>query len=260
MSVLRTPPQGLLLDLDGTVYEDETAIPGAAKAIRALREGGLPIRFVTNTTRLTRDALRRRLESHEISAGADEIFTPPLAASTWLREIGIRRVAICLPKHCFEEFADFEIDDERPEVVVVGDLGREWTFERVNQAFRWLLGGAELVALHRNRYWKTEGGLTIDAGAYVAALEYASGKSAILVGKPSRPLFEAAAHSMGLEPPAIAMVGDDLVSDVAGAQEAGALGILVRTGKFRRQQLQDSAVKPDLVIDSLADLPGSLLG
>ncbi len=252
-------PEGLLFDLDGTLYEGERAIRGAAAAVEALRDGGVQLRFVTNTTRQPRRALVERLQRLGISAGLDELFTAPLAAAIWLKEHGFRRLALCLPSHTFEDFSDFAIDEERPEAVVVGDLGPEWTFERINRAFRWLLAGAEFVALHRNRYWKTADGLTIDAGAFVTGLEYASGKVATLVGKPSRPLFEAAVHSMGLEPEAVAMVGDDLTSDVAGAQTAGSLGILVRTGKFREEQLASSEVKPDLVVDSVAALP-NLLG
>ncbi len=259
MSNLKTPPRGLLLDLDGTIYEENRAIPGASSAVQRLREAGFPLRFVTNTTRLSRRALVERLKQVGVSASPDELFTAPVGAASWLKEQGIRRVAVCLPSHCFEEFSDFEIEEENPEVVVVGDLGEGWTFERLNRAFRQLLGGAELVALHRNRFWKTEKGLTVDAGAYVAALEYATGKSATLVGKPSRPLFETAAHSMALEPADVAMVGDDLEADIGGAQAAGARGFLVRTGKYRAPQLEESAVVPDLIVDSVADLPNILI-
>jgi HAD superfamily hydrolase (TIGR01458 family) len=144
--------------------------------------------------------------------------------------------------------------------VVVGDLGRGWTYEVLNQAFNRLLDGAEFLALHRNRYWKTGGGLAVDAGAFVAALEYASGRTATLVGKPSQALFDAAAASIGLTPRQVTMVGDSLESDIAGAKAAGCQAILVRTGKFSADELARSSVQPDLVVDSIAELPGLLLG
>lgn len=253
-------PSGLLLDLDGTVYEDDGVIPGADTAIAALRDGGLPVRFVTNTTRVPRATIAGWLEDFGVPATADDIFTPPHAAVSWLRANSIERVAVCLPEGSFVEFAEFEIVDKEPEAVVIGDLGDAWTFDTMNRAFRWLLDGAEFVALHRNRYWRTGGELVLDVGAFVAAFEYATGREATLVGKPSRPMFEAAARSMGLALSQVAMVGDDLQADVAGSQAIGIRGIMVRTGKYRAEELETSGIVPDLVVDSLAALPDLLLG
>ncbi len=208
---------------------------------------------------MPRRIIAQWLDGFGIPASADDIFTPPVAAAAWLKEQGIRRVALCLPPVACEEFTGLEIVDHEPEAVVVGDLGVGWTFDVMNRVFRWLLDGAEFIALHRNRYWRTEGELVLDVGAFVAAFEYATGRTATLVGKPSRPLFEAAARSMGLELGDVAMVGDDLHADVAGAQAIGCLGILVRTGKFRAAELDNSDVQPDLVVDSIAALPKLLL-
>ncbi len=248
---------GVLLDLDGTLYEADTPIRGAADTVARLRRAGLSVRFATNTTRLSRRVLGDRLAAFGIAATVDEIVSAPVAAATWLRAAGIRRVALCLPDVTFEDFAEFERTTERPEAVVVGDLGSAWTFERLNGAFRWLLDGAALVAVQKNRYWKTADGLTLDAGAFVTALEFAAGVTATLTGKPSPTFFAAAAASMGLAPADVLMVGDDAVSDVAGAKGAGCMGVLVRTGKFRpADDAGDPA--PDLVIDSVADLPDAL--
>jgi HAD superfamily hydrolase (TIGR01458 family) len=253
-------PRGLLLDLDGTVYEHDGLIGGADAAIDALRSAGVPVRFVTNTTRVPRATIAGWLEGFGVTATADDIFTPPLAAVAWLREKGTRRVAVCLPEDSFAEFAEFEVVDREPEAVVIGDLGPAWSFETMNRVFRWLLDGVEFVALHRNRYWKTEGEWALDVGAFVAAFEYATGRRATLVGKPSRPMFEAAARSMGLALSDVAMVGDDLQADIAGAQALGIQGIMVRTGKFRAAELESSDVKPDLVVDSIVSLPRLLVG
>lgn len=254
-------PLGVLLDLDGTVWDDdERPYPGAGAAIATLRAAGLPLRFVTNTTRMTRAALAGKLTAAGIPATADDIFTATLAAVIWLGENGYRRVAICLPPATFAEFAALQIDEETPEAVVVGDMGEGWTFEVMNRAFRWLLDGAEFLALHRNRYWMTGGRLLLDAGAFVAALEYATGRTARLVGKPSPTLFISAAHALDLEPGELAMVGDSLDTDIAGAQIAGCLGVLVRSGKFDASEMARAAVQPDLVVDSVADLPAVWLG
>lgn len=252
-------PAGLLIDLDGTIWEDDELIPGAAEAVAAMRAAGLPLRFVTNTTRMTRSALAEKLERLGIPSEPDDVFTATLAAVIWLRQTELRRVSVYLPKQTFEEFAGFELVDEEPEVVVVGDLGREWTFDVMNRAFLSLLAGAEFLALHRNRYWKTEGDLALDAGAFVAALEYAANRSATLVGKPSAPLFIAAARSIGLDVEDVAMVGDSIRNDVAGAQAVGAMGILVRTGGFQPDQLTRSPNQPDLLVESVAALPDLLL-
>lgn len=253
-------PSGLLVDLDGTVYEDNALIPGADRAVAALRAGGVPVRFVTNTTRVPRTTIAGWLRDFGIAAAAEEIFTPPVAAVTWLRGRGVRRVAICLPGDSLAEFGEFEIVDDDPEAVVIGDLGAGWTFQLMNRVFRWLLDGAGFVALHRNRYWKTGGELVLDAGAFVAALEYATGRRATLVGKPSRPMFEAAARSMGLELSQLVMVGDDLQADIAGSRALGCQAFMVRTGKFREAELEASETEPDRVLESLAALPELLLG
>jgi HAD superfamily hydrolase (TIGR01458 family) len=253
-------PRGLLLDLDGTVYEDDALIPGADQAIATLRQGGLPVRFVTNTTRVPRATIAGWLEGYGVPAAADDIFTPPRAAESWLGEKGVRRIDLCLPEGSFGEFAGFEVTDRDPEAVVVGDLGAGWTFDVMNRVFRQVLEGAELVALQRNRYWKSGGTLVLDVGAFVAAFEYATGRTATLVGKPSRPMFEGAARSMDLDLSDVAMVGDDLEADIGGAQAVGIHGFMVQTGKFRAAEVEGSAITPDRVLVSVAALPELLLG
>jgi HAD superfamily hydrolase (TIGR01458 family) len=253
-------PAGLLLDLDGTVYEDDALVPGADEAIAALRSGGVPVRFVTNATRVPGAVIAGWLEGYGIPATAEDIFTPPRAAVSWLADRGIRRLGLCLPEGSHREFAAFEIVDQDPEAVVVGDLGPQWTFDAMNRVFRSVLDGAHFVALHRNRFWKTGGQLVLDVGAFVAAFEYATGREATLVGKPSRAMFEAAARSMDLPLADVAMVGDDLQADIGGSQALGIRGFMVRTGKYRREEVEASEIEPDRVIASVASLPELLLG
>lgn len=253
-------PLGVLLDLDGTVYEADRLIPGVTDAIVTLRNAGIPVRFVTNTTRMPRRALRDRLAGFGIAAEIDEIITAPTAAAGWLRSEGLHPVALHVAPATEEDFTDLPRDDTHPAAVVVGDLGEGWTFTRLNQAFRQILAGGRLVALQRNRYWKTADGLALDAGAFVAALEYAAGVSATVVGKPSQEFFASAIHTFGnVRPADIVVVGDDASTDVAGAKACGCVGVLVRTGKYRPDDQQSSERSPDVVLGSLAELP-ALLG
>lgn len=243
--------QGCLIDLDGTVYQEGAAIPGAADAIAALRRAQVPFRFATNTTRLPRTALADRLRSLGIPAEPGEILSAPSAAANWLRSNGARRVRLLLARASWQEFEGLEVDDDSPEYVVVGDPGRDWTFDVLDSAFRNLMDGAELLAIQRNRYWHTEGRLSLDGGPFVAALEYAASKTATLLGKPSRAFYEAAARELGLSPERIAVIGDDLEGDVLGPKEIGMIGVAVRTGKYRPGDEERIRAAADLVIDSL---------
>ena len=245
----------VLFDLDGTLYEGDRLLPGAADAVRFLRDAGVPVRFLTNTTRISRRLLVAKLHGLGLEAEADEVFTAPVAAASLLAERGVRRVMLLLPDAAHEEFSGFERADQEPESLVVGDLGEAWDFAVMNRAFRALMSGAELVALQKNRYWKDGDGLSLDAGPFVAALEYASGKEAELVGKPGAAFFGTAIRSAGVLPEHTVMVGDDIRGDVGGAQRTGAKGVLVRTGKFREDDAERSGVVPDLVINSVADIP-----
>ena len=249
---------GVLLDLDGTVFVGDRLIPGATGAITVLRRSGLPLRFGTNTTRMSRTSLVERMHRLGLELEPDEVLTAPLAASSWLERMGLWNLSLCVPDAAYVDFAHFTIDDAEPQAVVVGDLGPGWDFQRLNRAFRHIMGGAEFVALQRNRYWETGKGLVLDAGAFVAALEYATGKEATIVGKPSPAFFRAAAESMGIDPVNMAVVGDDIATDVGGAQACDAAAVLVRTGKFRESDLSSGSPRPDLILDSVAALPRAL--
>jgi HAD superfamily hydrolase (TIGR01458 family) len=249
----------LLLDLDGTLYVGDTPLPGAVDAIEALAARGFPRRYLTNTTRFSRRTLAARLRGMGFPIALEEIFNAATAAKRWLRERGMSRVALYVPDAALEDFAELEIVSERPDAIVVGDLAAGWTFERLNGAFRQVLDGAALVALQKNRYWKTPGGLTMDAGPFVAALEYATGRAAAVTGKPSPAFFDLAADSLGIPPARIAVVGDDVETDVAGGQAAGMRGVLVRTGKFREGALAESGITPDAIANSLSALVQELL-
>jgi len=250
--------KALLLDLEGTVFQSGALIPGAAGALAAAERRGIAWRFVTNATSRPRAILRRELSQMGLEVSPDRLFTGPRAARALLLARGWTRCHFLLRPAVLEDFDGITPVDSGADAVVLGDLGEAMTYERLNRAFRMLLDGAELVTLARNRYWQAEDGLMLDAGPFAAALEHASGKTALLAGKPSRPFFEAALASTGAAASETAVLGDDLESDVGGAQAAGMRGILVRTGKYRESDLDRSSVRPDAVLDSIADLPALL--
>lgn len=251
--------RALLLDLDGTLYGEGAAIPGAPEAIVALRRRGIPLRFVTNTTRRSRRLLAERLASYGLAARPEEIITAVMAAVEMLRARGVRRVAPLVAEATREDLAGFDLAAPDPEVVLVGDLGERWDFATLNRAFRHLMDGAGLVALQRDRYWQTEDGLALDAGPFVAALEYATGTTAEIAGKPSAAFFGAALATLRAEgitgPEGVVMVGDDPWGDIEGAHGAGLAAWLVRTGKFREAVYARSGIVADRVIASVAELP-----
>ena len=252
--------RALLLDLEGTVFQSGALIPGAAAALAEAARRGVVCRFVTNATSRPRSVILRELAAMglPVDAEPENLFTAPRSARAILVARGWTRCHFLVRPALLEDFEGIAPADSGARAVVLGDLGAGMTYERLNLAFRLLLEGAELVTLARNRYWQAEDGLRLDTGPFCAALEHATGKTAILAGKPSREFFDAARASAGVPAAETAVVGDDLESDVGGGQAAGMRGVLVRTGKFRDGDLERSRVRPDAVLDSIADLASLL--
>jgi len=252
--------RGVLLDLDGVVYVGDRPVPGASEAIDWLVREGIGHVFLTNTTSRPRQAVVAKLARLGISAGADQVLTPAGAAVTWLRRQGITRPAVFVPDATAAEFAGLDPLPDGLEhgagAVVIGDLGEGWSYSALNRALRLLMSDAAipLVALGMTRYWRAEDGLRLDAGAFVRALEYAAGRTAVVVGKPDPTFYGAAVEALHLPADQVVMIGDDIHTDIEGAQLAGLAGVLVRTGKFRASDLTDG-VRPEAVLDSVADLP-----
>jgi HAD superfamily hydrolase (TIGR01458 family) len=253
---------GLLIDLEGTVVVSGGEIPGAADALRALRDRGVPFRFATNSTGATRADLAGWLGTVGLEVRPEEIVTAPVATAAYLRTnhpdarcllVGERGAAADL-----EGIELVDPDADQADVVVLAGAGPAYTWEAMNRAYRLVLEGAPLVAMHRNLAWRTAEGMTLDSGMYVIGLERAAGVEATVVGKPSPSFFRQAVEALGTGPQRTAMVGDDLDADVLAAQAAGLTGVLVRTGKFDTAKLERSDSQPDLVIDSVAELPSHI--
>jgi phospholysine phosphohistidine inorganic pyrophosphate phosphatase len=250
--------EGLLLDLSGVIYVQADAVPGAADALRSLRANQLPIRLVTNTTMRPRRTILDRLKRLGIEADAVELITPATLAKRRCEEAGYQSVALIVLDELREDLEGLEQAADSADAVIVGDLGDRWDYDVLNRAFRLLMDGAQLIALQKNRYWETSDGLSLDAGPFVASLEYATGRKAEVMGKPSAAFFELALGELGVSAESAAMVGDDVEADVGGAMDAGLAGVLVRTGKFREDLVRESGVEPTAIIESIADLPGLL--
>ena len=250
--------RGLLLDLEGVLYQEDAAIPGAVEAVLDLQDRGLELRGLTNTTTRPRREIAARLKGLGIPLGTEALFTPPVAAARALEAEGLRRLHLAAAPPLAEDFAGFELVDERPEAVVLGDLYRDFTWERLNGLFGFLRDGAKLIALHKNRVSRRGAEIALDLGPFVAALEYASGQEALVVGKPARAFFELALADLGLAAGAVAMVGDDIEADIGGAQAAGLLAVQVETGKFTAADRDHPRVRPDLRVPSIAALPAQL--
>jgi HAD superfamily hydrolase (TIGR01458 family) len=247
---------GLLIDLDGTVYTNNGPIEGARETLERLHLAGISYRFVTNATHKPRRKIADHLETLRFSATEDHILTPATAVAEKLRREGVGCYPL-LDGSLLDDLEGIPITDDSPGCVLVGNMGKGFTYGRLDAAFRHLMADADLIALSKNRYWQTAGGeLSLDAGPFVAALEYASGKRATCVGKPERAFFELALENLGLPAETVAMVGDDPELDIRGAQGAGLRGILVETGRYRPGAA--SPLRPDLVLESVAQLPEAL--
>lgn len=255
----RLDVDAVLLDIDGVLVTSWQALPGAISAIATLRRQDVPFRLITNTTTHTRAGLTETLQGAGFDFVPDEIVTAVSATAAHLRtEHAGAKVFVLSDGDPRDDLAGVElVDVDDAEVVVLGGGCDRFGYEAMNRVFRRIDEGAAFVAMHRNLYWRTSEGLQLDGGAFVAALEAATGVSPVVCGKPAAVYFAAALEGLAATPGRAAMVGDDIVNDVEGARAAGLTGVLVRTGKFRSADLERGA--PDAVVDSVADVP-ALLG
>jgi HAD superfamily hydrolase (TIGR01458 family) len=245
-----------LIDLDGVLYVGKNPVKGGKECLDRMESLGYDYRFVSNSTRRCRSSVAKRLQSLGYDIEERRIFTPPLAAIDRMKKAAKERCFLLTAGDVHRDFEDAGIivADRDVDFVVVGDAGDRFTFGNLNEAMRLVLDGAGILALEKDRYWMESDGLVLSTGPFVAALEYATGRRAELMGKPSRDFFRLALEDLGATPKDAAMIGDDILTDVGGAQSMGMRGILVKTGKYRFDVAAASGVKPDLVLESFADL------
>ena len=249
---------GILIDVDGVLQVSGEPIAGAGDAIDRLRANGHRLRIVTNATTRSRAQLAETLRSHEINVGDDEVQTTAAAAVRALRG---KRVLALTMQALVADLAELELVGEAADAVLLGgadetpETNQVFSYTNLARAFHELEAGAELYCLHKNRWWQTRRGPLLDAGAFVAGLEYAADVEATVLGKPSAAYFGAAVETLDAEPALTWMVGDDIEADIAGAQRFGLRTVLVRTGKFRPDTVERGSVMPDGIVSSIAQLP-----
>ena len=205
---------------------------------------------------MTKSNLISYLEKIGLKTVPENVLAAPHAAVEYCKMKGFKRISLVVPDlNMKKDFSDFELVDKSPEAVVLGDMGPMFNFELLNRIFVDVMNGSQMVAMHKNRYWMAVDGFRMDLGAFVSALECASGKTAVVVGKPDPNMFKLAVDKWRCPRGSVYMVGDDIEADVCGAKKAGMKSVLVKTGKFRDDTLRRSEIKPDFIIDSVADLP-----
>ncbi|XP_029436326.1 haloacid dehalogenase-like hydrolase domain-containing protein 2 isoform X2 [Rhinatrema bivittatum] len=248
--------KAVLVDLSGTLHIEDSAVPGAQEALKRLRSAPVAIKFVTNTTKECKGTLLERLKRLEFDITEDEIFTSLTAARNLLEQKHVRPLLL-VDDSALPDFEGIVTND--PDAVVIGLAPEHFSYQTMNKAFRLLLDGAPLIAIHKARYYKRKDGLALGPGPFVTGLEYATDTKATVVGKPERTFFLEALRSTGCTPEEAVMIGDDCRDDVGGAQNAGMLGILVKTGKYRAGDEGKINPAPYLICDSFAEAVNHIL-
>ncbi len=244
------PYKALFLDLSGVLYEGSRVINGAADFVARARHRGLTLRFVTNTASKSSQTILENIQFMGIAVKKGELFTAPLAARAYIQKQQWRPLCL-IHKAIQQDFAD--LDQRNPNCVLLGDARDDLNYQNLNNAFRLCQRGAPLIGIGKNKYFKDDDGMKLDAGPFIHALEWAADTRAIIMGKPSRGFFAQVVASTPFAPAECMMVGDDVIGDVEGAATAGLQACLVRTGKYRpadEEKLPAAAV----VIDSVGEL------
>jgi HAD superfamily hydrolase (TIGR01458 family) len=248
----------ILLDVDGVLHVSGEPIPGAADAVSRLRRDGHTLRFVTNNSTRPRDTLASELRDMGFELTEEEIQSTARAAA---RQLGGRRVLALVMPSIVPDLEGLELVGTDAEAVLIGgcdeslEPNQVFSYMNLARAFSEIQAGASFYCMHKNRWWQTSRGPMLDSGAFVAGLEYATGVEAEILGKPSPAYFAAALDALGAEPELTWLVTDDIDADVRGAQLFGMKTALVRTGKFRPDQLDGSALVPDVVVSSISQFP-----
>ena len=248
--------KGVLFDLDGVFYVEQQLIAGGIDCLQWLNEQQIPYRFVTNNTTLCRKDLTAKLRRLGLQVDEQEIMSANYAGVLLLEHRGFKRCRLVLRPEAQQDYPTNCL--QNPDAIVIGDIGNRWDYDLLNELMNQVLEGAEIIALHKGRYHQGASGLLLDSGAFVAALEHATGKQAVVVGKPNPTFFELASSAFGCNPDELLMVGDDLINDIEGAMQMGMHTVLVQTGKYRKGLVESSTIQPDGCIPSIKELPAYL--
>jgi NagD protein len=247
---------GYLIDMDGVIHRGGHLIPGADRFINDLRRAKVPFRFLTNNSQRTRRDVATRLQRLGFDVGPEHVYTCAMATARFLARQKPGGTAYVIGEggllNALHENG-YAVVDRDPDYVVVGE-GRTFSFEMIETALKMILGGAKLVATNLDPNCPTESGLRPGCGATVAMLEKASGTRAFSVGKPSPVMLRGARKELGLTTDQTVVIGDTMETDILGGVQLGFKTVLVLSGGTRREDLTGFAYRPDLVVDSIADL------
>ena len=245
--------KGVMFDIDGVLEFQGKAYPGAAELLESLRRKGIAIRILSNSTLKSRKTCTERLNRHGFGVTEAEVITASWATARYLRTLKPKSCWVMLKGKGIEEFREFNMDDENPEYIVLGDYREELKFENMNKALKLLLQGTKLIVMIPEKVDHSLGGVELTVGAYGKMLEDAAGIKATYIGKPSTYVFDIALESMGIDPARVLMVGDRVSTDIAGARQAGIPSVLVKTGEFKESDLNGN-VQPDYKVKSINEI------
>jgi len=248
------PVRAVLCDIDGTLMFRGRAIPGAAQAVSDLRSAGIILRFLTNISSLPPESIAYELSSNGFDIRSDEIETSVTACASLLGGDAGSSVWLLVPdavRHLFEECRK---DAENPDIVVVTDVRDGFSYAAMNEAYLKLVNGARFIVPHRNMYWFSDTARCLDAGAFIAGLEAATGQKATVAGKPSPAFFNEALRKVGCRADEVLVVGDDVLTDITGASACGMRSVLVETGKGSARYPGELALQPTWTMPSVASL------
>ena len=243
---------GFLFDLNGVFYEDENIISGANETIDWLKKNSIPYKFISNNSTLSRKLFVEKLKKIGLKINIPDVITSNYAGVLTIKKMGLKNCKLIMTEEAKLDYKKFQLQNKKIDAIVIGDIGEKWSFSLMNELMNDVISGAEIIALHKGKYYQSQGKLKIDCGAFVAGLEYSTSKKAVSIGKPKKSFFDLAAFDLGTKK--ICLVGDDLHNDIEGGQKMGYKTILVKTGKYRQNIFDKSKIKPDFCIPSIKEL------
>ena len=247
---------GFLIDMDGVLYRGPQLIPGADVFIRELRARDIPFRLLTNNSQRTRRDVAAKLARLGIDVEEEHVFTSAMATARYLASQKPDGTAFVIGEGGLLtalHLNGYAVVDHAPDYVVVGE-GRTFNLELIETAVHMIANGAKLIATNLDPNCPTQSGLRPGCGAMVAVLEAATGVKAFSVGKPSPLIMRAARKELGLRTDETAMIGDTMETDILGGVQLGYHTVLVLSGGTRVEDLARYAYRPELIVDSLAEL------
>tara|TARA_B100000945_G_C20320182_1_gene567261 strand:+ start:159 stop:935 length:777 start_codon:yes stop_codon:yes gene_type:complete len=248
-------PTGILFDLDGVIYQDDELINGAKETLSLLSKNNIPYKFISNTSTLSIDQIVNKLFNMNIKIHKNQIVSVSVAAIEYCNKMNYNKINLIVSnKKIKDDFKHLNLVKNNSDAIILGDLGHDFTYDVLNDIFSEIINGSKLIALHKNRFWRSNNKLKIDLGAFIAAIEYATNTTAAVIGKPNSNIFKMAINNWKQNINSIYVIGDDIESDIIGAKNAGMRSILVKTGKFNQEILNKSKIKPDNIIPSVAYL------